>query len=277
MESEARLVAGTATPGEADRRRYTSNVLARVREHPETITVPLFFVVVVVAWEAIVRLREVPAYILPTPSQIVASFSTGLPLYLSGLQVTGVEILLGFGIGATAGVLLGSLLAQWRLLEATVYPYIVAFKAVPLLAIAPLFIIWFGFDLPSKIAVTSIVVFFPVMVNAMMGMKAAEPQKIAILRSVGASDWQILRMVKFPSALPHIFTGLEIGVIYAPIGAIVGEFVGARRGLGNQILQAQAQLEVARVFAIIVILAIVGISLYLTLRLVRRRLVFWAP
>jgi NitT/TauT family transport system permease protein len=247
-----------------------------IRENPQVVTVPAFFVIFVVGWEWFVTLRQVPAYILPKPSQILASFGTGWRIYLDQAQVTLVEIVVGFGLGAVGGLSLGALLAQSRLIEATFYPYLVAFKAVPTLAIAPLFIIWFGFDIASKIAITAIVVFFPVMVNTMMGMKAAAPQKIAILRSVGATEWQIFRMVKVPSALPDIFTGLEISIIYAPIGAVVGEFVGGQKGLGKQVLQAQAQLEVASVFAVIIVLAGIGISLYLLMRLVRRRVVFWA-
>jgi NitT/TauT family transport system permease protein len=249
---------------------------ARLVEHPEVLTVPLFFAVFVVAWETIARVRDVPAYILPTPSQIVAAFGTGYAVYWDQFQVTMAEIAAGFAIGALAGLVLGALLAQSRILEATFYPYLVGLKAVPLQALAPLFVIWFGFGLASKIALTALVVFFPVMVNTMMGMKAATPQQIAILRSVGATKWQVFRMVKLPNALPDIFTGLEISIIYAPIGAVVGEFVGAQKGLGKQVLQQQAQLEVAGVFAATAILAAIGIVLYLFMRLVRRRVVFWA-
>src|SRR5262249_13847915 len=145
---------------------------------------------------------------------IVAAFATGYPVYWDQFQVTMTEIVAGFAMGAVGGLVLGALLAQSRLLEATFYSYLVALKAVPLQALAPLFIIWFGFGLASKIALTALIVFFPVMVNTMMGMKAAAPQKIAILRSVGASEWQIFRIVRVPNALPDVFTGLEISIIY---------------------------------------------------------------
>ena len=258
----------------ADLQRH--NRWAYVVEHPQVFTVPLFFVVFVVGWEAIARVRQVPSYILPTPTQIAAAFGTGYAVYWDQFQVTMAEIVAGFVIGAAGGLVLGALLAQSRILEATFYPYLVALKAVPLQALAPLFIIWFGFGLASKIALTALIVFFPVMVNTMMGMKAAAPQKIAILRSVGASEWQILRMVRIPNALPDVFTGLEISIIYAPIGAVVGEFVGAQKGLGKQVLQQQAQLETAGVFAATAILAAIGIILYLLMRVARRRVVFWA-
>jgi NitT/TauT family transport system permease protein len=270
--SESRLLTATADHTEA----ATTNRWAYILERPQIVTVPLFFVVFVFSWETVARLREVPAYILPTPTQIVAALATGYAVYWDQFQVTMSEIAAGFAIGAAAGLLLGALLAQSRLLEATFYPYLVALKAVPLQALAPLFIIWFGFGLASKIALTALIVFFPIMVNTMMGMKAAAPQKVAILRSVCASEWQIFRMVKLPNALPDIFTGLEIAIIYAPIGAVVGEFVGAQKGLGKQVLQQQAQLEVAGVFAATAILAAIGIVLYLLMRLVRRRVVFWA-
>jgi NitT/TauT family transport system permease protein len=270
--TETQRVTGASATSRQSRRPMS----AYLADHPEVITVPAFFILFIAGWEATVRIREVPAYILPTPSQVVAALATGYRVYWSQLQVTLIEIVVGFGIGAAGGLLLGALLAQSRILEATFYPYLVAFKAIPLLAVAPLFIIWFGFDIASKIAITALIVFFPVMVNTMMGMKAAEPQKIAILRSVGANGWQIFRMVKVPSALPDIFTGLEISIIYAPIGAVVGEFVGAQKGLGKQVLQQQAALEVAGVFAATAILATIGIVLYLFVRVLRRRVVFWA-
>src|SRR5262249_6743711 len=128
---------------------------ARLRERPELVTVPLFFVLFAVGWEAITRIRQVPAYILPTPTQIVAAFATGYPVYWDQFQVTMTEIVAGFAMGAVGGLVLGALLAQSRLLEATFYPYLVALKAVPLQALAPLFIIWFGFGLASKIALTA--------------------------------------------------------------------------------------------------------------------------
>jgi NitT/TauT family transport system permease protein len=270
--SESRMMATAPSPASS----MVARRLAAVVEHPQVITVPLFFVLFVVGWEATARIREVPAYILPTPTQIVAAFGTGYAVYWDQFQVTMTEIAAGFAIGAVSGLLLGAVLAQSRILEATFYPYLVALKAVPLQALAPLFIIWFGFGLASKIALTALIVFFPVMVNTMMGMKAAAPQKVAILRSVGASEWQVFRMVRLPNALPDIFTGLEISIIYAPIGAVVGEFVGAQKGLGKQVLQQQAQLEVAGVFAATAILAAIGIVLYLFMRFVRRRVVFWA-
>lgn len=276
MPTEAESIAVAVAPSRAPG-RAAHGFRSYIRAHPQVVTVPGWFVLFVAAWEGALAWLEVPAYLLPAPSQVADALVGNLDRYAIGFQVTFTEIVVGFAIGAVTGIVLGALMAQVPLLEATFYPYLVAFKAIPLLAIAPLFIIWFGFGITSKIVITALVVFFPVMVNTMMGMKSAEPKQIAILRSVGASGFQVFRMVKVPSALPHIFTGLEVSVVFAPIGAIVGEFVGAQQGLGYQVLQAQSALDTDRVFAIILILAAIGIGLYLLTRLARRRIVFWAP
>lgn len=242
------------------------------------VGVPAVFVVVVVVWEALVHLFDVPPVILPPPSAIsgalVRGFQSGL--FVQSLWITTVETVLGFLIGAVTGIVLGGIIAQLPVLEVLAYPYIVAFQAVPKMAIAPLLVIWLGFGIESKVAVAAMVAFFPILVNTIEGLKAADRQRIDMLRSFDASEWQIFRMVKVPSALPFVFAGLDVGAVLAVLGAVVAEFVGAKAGLGNLVLVLNSYMDISGMFAVLVILSLMGVGAHLLVHAVQRRLVFWS-
>jgi NitT/TauT family transport system permease protein len=244
----------------------------------EWVCIPLLFIAVVGSWEAAIRLLEVPAYVVPAPSAIWQSLVRGISgglLIVNGL-VTLSEALLGFLGASVLAIFLGSIIAQSRFVERVIYPYLVAIQTTPKVAIAPLFIIWFGFGISSKVIIAGIIAFFPVLVNVIAGLRSTDPQRIELMRSLRASRWQIFKMVMLPSALPMIFAGLQVAVIFSLLGAIVGEFVGSRQGLGNLIMQMNINLDTAGVFAALACLSSIGIALHLIMRWLQQKLLFWA-
>jgi NitT/TauT family transport system permease protein len=236
------------------------------------------FVVVIGVWQLLVSTGTVSKYILPHPWATAKALWTGVVSggsYRRDLLTTTEEMLLGFGIGAVIGLTLGGLLASFRLAERALLPYLVFLQTVPLVAVAPLLLVWFGFGITSKVVTVSLVVLFPVAVNTLAGLKAGSQTRVDLLHSFRATRTQIFRYVKLPAAAPYIFTGLDIGIVYSPVGAIVSEFLGANRGLGIALYQAEQNLDLAGVFALIILLGLMGIVLHLLLLAVRRRVVFW--
>jgi NitT/TauT family transport system permease protein len=238
----------------------------------------LVFVVFVSLWEGAVRAWRIPDYLVPAPSDIARALGAGIAsrLYLEHFWTTLIEAVLGFLIAAVAGIVLGTIIAQFRLVERTVYPYLVALQTLPKIAIAPLLIVWLGFGLSSKIVIAALVAFFPILVNVIVGLKTVDAPKLDLMRSLDASRWQTFRFVLFPNALPFVFAGLDIAVVFSVLGAIVGEFVGSQRGLGNLILQFNTALDIAGMFAVLILLATLGITLHLLMQAIQRRVIFWA-
>lgn len=249
-----------------------------LRERPHVPLIPLVFVVFVAGWEWIVRAWQIQAFILPPPSLIWAALAGGLrsQLFITHFWITLYETLAGFAIAAVTGIMLGAVIAQFRLLEKTFYPYLVALQTLPKIAVAPLIIVWFGFGVTSKIVIAAMVAFFPVLVNVIVGLKTIDQAKLDLMRSLNATRWQTFRMVQFPNALPFVFAGLDIAIVFSVLGAIVGEFVGAQKGLGNLILQYNFALDIAGVFAVLILLAGLGVALHLVMQALQKRLIFWA-
>src|SRR5207249_8001556 len=184
---------------------------------------------------------------------------------LEHFWITFSESLLGFLIAAAAGIVLGTVIAQFRLLERTLYPYVVAFQTLPKIAVAPLLVVWLGFGVSAKVVIAALVAFFPVLVNVIVGLKTVDAPKLDLMRSLAASRWQTFRFVTFPNALPFVFAGLDIAIVFGVLGAIVGEFVGSQRGLGNLILQFHTALDIASMFAVLLLLAVLGVALHLVM------------
>ena len=249
-----------------------------VRDRPQVLLIPLVFVVFVGSWEWVVRAWKIPEFLVPAPSTVAGALARGVRsgLYVANFSVTLSEALLGFLIAAVAGIVTGAVIAQFRVLEQTFYPYLVALQTLPKIAIAPLIIVWFGFGISSKIIVAATVAFFPVLVNVIVGLKTIDPAKLDLMRSLRASRRQTFRLVTFPNALPFVFAGLDIAVVFSVLGAIVGEFVGAQKGLGNLILQFNFSLDIAGVFAVLILLSVMGVALHLAMQAVQKRLIFWA-
>ena len=241
------------------------------------ILVAAFFVLVMLAWHLGLRAFDVSPLVFPGPVEVGKSLCDGFASgeYWLHLGVTLYEILIGFAIGAAAGFLLGAAIGQSAVLEAVLYPYVVAFQAMPKVAVAPLFVVWFGFGATSKIVITATIVFFPVLANTIVGLRSAPRDQIALMMAFTASRWQVFRIVRLPQSLPYVFVGLDIGIVLAVIGAIVGEFVGSQSGLGYLILQRNFSLDTAGVFAILVILSLIGIGLHIVMKTIARKVIFW--
>ncbi len=237
----------------------------------------LLMLAILAVWEAAARLLHIPAFILPPPTAVAMGLYRGLAsgLYVEHVWVTILETLLGFLLGSSAGFVLGTLVALSRRFEYYLYPVIVMFQAMPKVALAPLIIVWFGLDLTSKVINAGLVCFFPLMVNTIVGLRSADEDRISLMRSLAASPAQIFWMLRLPGALPAIFAGLEIAMIFALIGAIVAEFVGAQAGLGMLIQSMNFSMDVAGQFSVLFILSLIGLGLNSIVTAARRRIVFW--
>jgi NitT/TauT family transport system permease protein len=245
---------------------------------PKNFILRLFLIAAVLAvWEVLVKLTAVPEYILPAPSRIFFAMYNGIRtnVYPEHFFVTLSETLLGFIFGTVLAFMLGTIVALSRRVEYFLYPFIVMFQAMPKVALAPLIIVWFGLGLTSKVINAALVAFFPLMVNTIVGLRSAEEDRINLMRSLAASRTQIFFMLQLPNALPYIFAGLEIAMIFALIGAIVAEFVGAEKGLGMLIQSMNFNMDVAGQFSILLILSLLGLCLNGIVALARRRLLFW--
>jgi NitT/TauT family transport system permease protein len=254
-----------------------------MRTRPEMVLAPVLFVVIIALWEWAVPYFEVPNWVLPTPSAILRALWSGLHAgifdrggYWLHTGVTVAQVLIGFFIGSTVGLLLGTIISQFRILEATLRVYLIAIQSLPKIALAPIIVLWFGFGLTSKIVIICLLTFFPLLINSMAGFKAVDTERLELMRALGANPWQIFWKVRLPSALPYIFAGLDMAAVFAVVGAIVGEFVGAQRGLGTLILSMNAQMDIAGTFSVFIILALVGVLLHQSLRIVERKLLFWS-
>jgi NitT/TauT family transport system permease protein len=237
------------------------------------------FVVVIGGWELYVRAADVSTIVLPSPSLVVTQLYDGIVYgtFISNLGVTLLETVLGFGLAGIIGILLGALVAELSWARMAVYPYVVAFQTIPMIALAPLLVIWFGFGLTSKVLAAAIVAFFPIVVNTIEGIAGADQQRIDMIRAMGAGRLETFTRVKVPSALPFVFAGLNTGVVLALLGAVVGEFMGSKAGLGNLILIFNAELNIAGSFAVLILLSLCGFSLHLVTDWLRNRVVFWVP
>jgi NitT/TauT family transport system permease protein len=238
----------------------------------------LVFVVLMGSWEALVRILEIPGYILPPPSAIVQAFVGGFVTgaFLPDLAVTAFEAISGFIFGSLLGLVLGVVIVVFPTMERIIYPYVVALQTVPKVAMAPLLVVWFGFGLTSKIIVVGLVSLFPVLVNVIAGLRSVDQERLDLLGALSASRWQIFWYLRFPNSLPFLFAGLNTAVVLAVIGAIVGEFVGATQGIGFRILQANYNLDIAGAFALFAVLSMLGLSLHATLKFIEKKTVFWA-
>ena len=243
-----------------------------------TLTV-LLFCVSIAAWEGILRVLDVPVFIMPPPSKIAAAlwrgFSTGI--YFRHLFYTMLETILGFLLGSALGFTLGTAVALNRYVEYFLYPYIVMFQSLPKVALAPIIVIWFGLGISSMVVNASLVAFFPLLVNTMVGLRSADEDRVNLMRSLAATDRQIFWMLRLPNSLPFVMAGLDVAMIFALIGAIVAEFVGAQAGLGMLIQSMNFTMDVSGQFSVLLILSVVGLILNRAILLVRRRVLFWDP
>ncbi len=230
-------------------------------------------------WEYCVQAGLIPGYLLPAPSKVVMQLYADLMQESVRVDIyyTLAEILLGFALATVLGLLCGAAIALIPMVDKILSPYITCLQTIPKPAIAPLLIIWFGFGISSKVVIVALIAFYPIVVNAVVGFRGSDPRQILLMRVMKASRWQIFRMVQLPNALPYLMAGLQIAMVFSVIGAIVGEFLGASRGLGALIIQRQSAMDVAGVFSVLVVLSTVGIILSMIIKALSKKLVFWGP
>lgn len=241
------------------------------RARISSIVYPAIVIVgLLVLWEAAARLLGVPTFILPAPSLIAASIDAHFALLLKNAWVTTVEILLGFGLSIAVGLPLALAIFLWPPFSRSVYPLLVSSQTIPKVAVAPLFIVWFGFSLLPKVLIAFLIAFFPVVINTAVGLETIEPEKILLAQSMGFGATATFFKIRLPNALPLIFGGLKISITLAVVGAVVGEFVGGDAGLGYLLMVANGSMDTPLLFAGIVGLTILGVAFFLAIEIAER-------
>ncbi len=220
--------------------------------------------VLLAAWEFAARTTGVSMLVLPTPSAVTRSLWLGLSTgYLwPHILATSLEVLLGLSAGCAIGFASGLLMSESPLLRGLFKPYIVVSQVIPKLALMPLFIVWFGFGMTSTVVITALICFFPLMENTVTSLQQVDPQRLELFRMLGATRTQTLLRLKLPTGLPGILAGLRVAVVLALVGAVVGEFIGASKGLGALIIASQGMMDTPLMFAVLVVIAALGLALY---------------
>jgi ABC-type nitrate/sulfonate/bicarbonate transport system permease component len=226
-------------------------------------------------WEAWVRLRGIPEYLVPAPSAIAQRLAEDPSFFARQGGVTLYGALAGFALGSTIAILLAVAMAHSRFLERSLFPLAIMVKVTPIVAIAPLLAVWFGFGLAPKLFIIALIVFFPVMVNAVIGLRSVNPWALQYLQSLAASPWEVLVKLRLPSALPYLFAAFKVSIPLSVIGAVVAEWFSGEEGLGRVIQVSNSNVDMPTAFAAIVSLAALGVGLYLIVSLAERRLLSW--
>jgi NitT/TauT family transport system permease protein len=245
---------------------------ARLRSYLPAL---LLFVGAIGIWQVITSVTDIKPYILPKPTAIAQEMWDSKENLLPSARVTFTEVIIGFGLAVSVGFSLAVLFVHSRVAERAIYPIVIATQTIPILAIAPLLVIWFGFGLLPKILVVALFGFFPVAINTVAGMNSAERDTFLLMRSLGANTWQVFRRVRFPASLPYFFTGVKQAAVISVIGAIAGEWVGATQGMGPLMIAANSYLRTSLVFAAIIYLSIMAVSMFLIVTLLERLTIGW--
>jgi len=249
---------------------------SRTRKIAERVLPPLIFALVILAiWQAYVVFGGIKESTLPRPTDVFTALWDNRTLLIDNAWVTIKEILLGFAVAIVLGVGLATLIRSSRTAERAIYPWLVVSQMVPVPAIAPILIIWTGFDMRPKVIVIALVSFFPIAVNTIDGLRAADPELLNLLKTLKANTWQRFRKAQLPAALPFLFSGLKVAAAFSVIGAVFAEWVGASEGLGYLILVLNNQTATTEMFAVIITLSLIGIGLFLLVSLVERLLLPW--
>jgi len=241
------------------------------------ITTPILLGLLLLIWDGYVRAYGVSPLILPRPGAVARAWLEMLhdPRAWYHTWMTVYATLAGFTYAAVIGVSLGVLIARLRWLELTLNPFIVATQVIPKVALVPLFVLWFGFGISSKVIVAAVLAFFPILTNTAMGVKSIDEGHRDVMVSLNATRWQVFRRLEFPSALPYMLTGLEIGIVLAIIGAVVGEYLGGNAGLGHLLIARLNAFETDQMFAVLIHMSILGFLFYFAIGALRKLLVPW--
>jgi NitT/TauT family transport system permease protein len=233
------------------------------------------FLVLFLVWELAVRVFGIKEYLLPAPSLVVAALARNYPKVLDSAVVTTSEILAGYALAVAVSVPLALAIAYSRFMEETVYPVIVFLQIVPKIAVAPLFLIWFGFGFTPKLLLVFLLSFFPIVVSSIAGFKSVDPDITDFARTTGAGSWRLFLKISLPQALPGVFTGLKVGAALSATAAVVAEFVASDKGLGYLLLQYNGDLNTPMVFATILVLSLIGLAVYYAVELLERVTIPW--
>ena len=258
--ASGRALLSPEPPQKAPKRRR-SNTERAIRGIGWNLLPPLTFVGMVALWWGAVELFRIPAYLLPGPQSVFARLVTDGALLWTHSKVTLTEILLGFGITIVTAIPLGLLIALSPLAKQLVYPPIMLMQLVPKIAVAPLFLVWLGFGIESKVLLTVLLTFFPLLIASISGFQILDDRLLYLTRSMGATRWQTFRYLRFPAALPVIFSGIKTSATIAATAAIVAEFVGANKGLGYVLLRGTSTMDIELVFAVLVLLTLIGVAI----------------
>jgi ABC-type nitrate/sulfonate/bicarbonate transport system permease component len=235
----------------------------------------ILLVLLVVAWEVAVVVLEVQPFILPRPSAIILDLVRNWHVFQGHFIFTLKNVILGFLLAFVVAMVLGFIVAHSRLANRTLYPILIASQTIPVIAIAPIFIIWFGYGILPKVITTALICFFPLTVNTVAGYMSVDPDQKTLFRAYHASLWDTFHKLTFPAALPYIMSGLKVTMTLSVIGGVIGEWIGSEEGLGYLIIQASAQIMTVRVFASIVLLALMGVALFLIASAIERAVLPW--
>jgi ABC-type nitrate/sulfonate/bicarbonate transport system permease component len=245
------------------RRKAGPDRARRLRPWIERVVPPLLLAVVLIGgWQAYVAVTNINEILLPPPSRVASAFWSDKSLLASDAWVTIREIVYGYLLAVVLGIGLAVLIHASRRAERALYPWLVVSQMVPIVAVAPIFVLWTGFDIRPKLMVIALVCFFPIVVNTIDGLRAVEPELLNVLRTLGASRLQVFRMARAPAALPFVFSGLKVAAAFSVLGAVFGEWVGANAGLGYEILILNNQSATADMFAVIALLSVIGIAMF---------------
>ncbi|WP_137127287.1 ABC transporter permease [Roseomonas sp. HF4] len=241
------------------------------------ITTPILLGMLIGLWEAYIHIGGISPLILPRPGAVWRAWLEMLddPRAWHHTWMTVYATLSGFAYATVIGVGLGVLIARLRWLELTLNPFIVATQVIPKVALVPLFVLWFGFGITSKVIVAAVLAFFPILTNTALGVKSIEEGHRDVMMSLNATRWQVFRRLEFPSALPYIITGLEIGIVLAIIGSVVGEYLGGNSGLGHLLIARLNAFETDQMFAVLIHMSMLGFLFYFAIGALRRALVPW--
>src|SRR6188508_2911445 len=235
----------------------------------------IFLVLIVVMWDLTIRIFKIPPYQIPAPKDVVITLWQEGPMLLRQAVPTTIATVEGFLLSAVFGIAMAVLIAGSRTIESYVYPLLVFSQSIPKIAIAPLFVVWFGFGMMPKVLSAFLLGFFPVVVSAVQGFKSVEPDMLDLARAMEASRLQTFRMVSLPHALPAIFSGLKVSVTLAVVGAVVGEFVGSNSGIGYVLQVANGNFDLPLMFAALVVLSMIGVILFVAIDVIERWAIPW--
>jgi NitT/TauT family transport system permease protein len=250
--------------------------VAQKKAGVRSVVIPMVtLVAVLLLWEVAESIFDFNKLVMPAPHEIAAAIRTNADTLLYNTGVTMLEAVLGFALGSIVAVLLAIAFTLSPTVSYAVYPFAVALKSTPLIALAPLLIVWFGNGLVSKVVMSALVAFFPVLVNMVDGLSSFEREINDLMRSLSASRWQMLTKIRLPNSLPHLFSALKIASSLAVVGAVIGEFTGATRGIGFLINRSSYYLDTDVMFAGIVLISLSGILFFGALVMAERKIVFW--